>query len=73
MLVSLTGIAGHEGRARCGAASSASAAAPPHSRVAREATAHYPALAALAGRIGDPAVRNRGTIGGSLANNDPSA
>ncbi|MGV6811442.1 MAG: FAD binding domain-containing protein [Brevirhabdus sp.] len=33
----------------------------------------YPALAALAGQIGDPAVRNRGTIGGSLANNDPSA
>lgn len=33
----------------------------------------YPALAALAANIGDPAVRNRGTIGGSLANNDPSA
>ncbi len=33
----------------------------------------YPALAALAAQIGDPAVRNRGTIGGSLANNDPSA
>lgn len=33
----------------------------------------YPALASLAARIGDPAVRNRGTIGGSLANNDPSA
>jgi carbon-monoxide dehydrogenase medium subunit len=32
-----------------------------------------PALAALAGEIGDPQVRNRGTIGGSLANNDPSA
>jgi carbon-monoxide dehydrogenase medium subunit len=32
-----------------------------------------PALAELAGLIGDPAVRNRGTIGGSLANNDPSA
>lgn len=32
-----------------------------------------PALADLAGRIGDPQVRNRGTIGGSLANNDPSA
>ena len=33
----------------------------------------YPGLAALAGQIGDPAVRNRGTIGGSLANNDPAA
>jgi carbon-monoxide dehydrogenase medium subunit len=32
-----------------------------------------PALAALADGIGDPAVRNRGTIGGSVANNDPSA
>ncbi len=32
-----------------------------------------PGLADLAGRIGDPQVRNRGTIGGSLANNDPSA
>ena len=32
-----------------------------------------PALAMLAAGIGDPAVRNRGTIGGSLANNDPSA
>ncbi|NQV56209.1 MAG: xanthine dehydrogenase family protein subunit M [Rhodospirillales bacterium] len=32
-----------------------------------------PALAELAGTIGDPMVRNRGTIGGSLANNDPAA
>jgi carbon-monoxide dehydrogenase medium subunit len=32
-----------------------------------------PGLAALAGMIGDNQVRNRGTIGGSLANNDPSA
>jgi carbon-monoxide dehydrogenase medium subunit len=32
-----------------------------------------PALAALAGSIGDPAVRHRGTLGGSLANNDPAA
>lgn len=44
-----------------------------HSVVAKEAQAHYPALAGLAARIGDPAVRNRGTIGGSVANNDPSA
>ena len=36
-------------------------------------TKTLPALAALAGSIGDPAVRNRGTIGGSLANNDPAA
>jgi len=32
-----------------------------------------PSLAALAEGIGDPQVRNRGTIGGSIANNDPSA
>ena len=32
-----------------------------------------PALAAMAGMIGDPAVRNRGTIGGSISNNDPAA
>ena len=32
-----------------------------------------PALAEMAGLIGDPAVRNRGTIGGSIANNDPAA
>ena len=44
----------------------------PHGVVAAEAAA-YPALASLAGRIGDPAVRSRGTVGGSLANNDPSA
>ncbi|WP_353472181.1 FAD binding domain-containing protein [Salipiger sp. H15] len=44
-----------------------------HGTVAREAAASYPALSALAGNIGDPAVRNRGTVGGSLANNDPAA
>ena len=32
-----------------------------------------PALAMLAQGIGDPQVRNRGTIGGSVANNDPAA
>lgn len=44
-----------------------------HAQVMRDAAEHYPALASLAARIGDPAVRNRGTIGGSIANNDPSA
>jgi aerobic carbon-monoxide dehydrogenase medium subunit len=38
-----------------------------------EVKAAIPALAELAGHIGDPAVRNRGTIGGSVANNDPAA
>ncbi|MEX2036526.1 MAG: xanthine dehydrogenase family protein subunit M [Xanthobacteraceae bacterium] len=32
-----------------------------------------PVLAEVAGMIGDPAVRHRGTLGGSLANNDPNA
>ena len=32
-----------------------------------------PALSALAGLIGDPAVRHMGTLGGSIANNDPAA
>lgn len=46
-----------------------------HAEVANSAVvkAAIPALAALAEGIGDPAVRNRGTIGGSLANNDPAA
>ena len=44
-----------------------------HAQVAAETAQSFPALASLAGRIGDPAVRNRGTIGGSLANNDPAA
>ena len=35
--------------------------------------ASIPALADLAGKIGDPQVRNSGTIGGSVANNDPAA
>ena len=35
--------------------------------------AAIPALASLAGIIGDPHVRNMGTIGGSVANNDPAA
>lgn len=35
--------------------------------------ATIPALAALAGGIGDPQVRNRGTLGGSVANADPAA
>ncbi len=32
-----------------------------------------PALADVPGSVGDPQVRNRGTIGGSIANNDPNA
>ena len=38
-----------------------------------EVAGAIPALAALAGAIGDPQVRNRGTLGGSVAHNDPAA
>lgn len=46
-----------------------------HAEVAANAdvAAAIPALAKLADGIGDPQVRHCGTIGGSLANNDPSA
>ncbi len=71
-LVSLTGIPEMQGVCVDDAGRVCIGGATSHATVAREAAA-YPALAALAGRIGDPAVRNRGTIGGSLANNDPSA
>jgi carbon-monoxide dehydrogenase medium subunit len=47
----------------------------PHVEVATSPVVreNIPALAHLAGLIGDPAVRHRGTIGGSIANNDPNA
>ena len=46
-----------------------------HADVARskDVQSVIPALAHLASLIGDPAVRNRGTIGGSIANHDPAA
>jgi carbon-monoxide dehydrogenase medium subunit len=72
VIVSLTGIA--EMKGVCMAADGLSiGAATPHATVATEARKSFPGLADLAGGIGDPAVRNRGTIGGSLANNDPAA
>jgi len=50
-------------------------ATTPHADVAGSShvAGAIPALADLAGMIGDPHVRNRGTIGGSIANNDPAA
>ena len=47
----------------------------PHATVAssREIAKAIPALSNLVGTIGDPHVRNRGTIGGSIAQNDPAA
>jgi carbon-monoxide dehydrogenase medium subunit len=71
-LVSLTGIAEMKGVCKSDGGLHVGAATP-HAVVAAEALAHYAALAALAGGIGDPAVRNRGTVGGSIANNDPAA
>jgi carbon-monoxide dehydrogenase medium subunit len=50
-------------------------AATPHADVAASPKVQraIPALAHLAGQIGDPAVRHKGTLGGSIANNDPAA
>ena len=74
LLVDLAGIAGlaeideDGGQLRIGAMAT-------HRAVAESAVVGraIPALGRLAGGIGDPAVRERGTIGGSVANNDPAA
>ena len=71
-LVSLTGIAEMKGVCQEDGVLSVGGGTN-HATVAAEAGASYPGLAGLASHIGDPAVRNRGTIGGSLANNDPAA
>jgi len=72
VLVSLHGIAEMKGVCKNDAGHLCIGGGTTHATVAAQAGA-YPALASLAARIGDPAVRNRGTIGGSVANNDPSA
>jgi carbon-monoxide dehydrogenase medium subunit len=71
-LVSLTGIGEMQGICTGDDGALCIGGATSHAAVAAGGGA-YPAVAALAAQIGDPAVRNRGTIGGSLANNDPSA
>lgn len=71
-LVSLSGISEMKGVCQNDDGSLTIGGATTHATVASQAGA-YPALAALAAGIGDPAVRNRGTIGGSVANNDPAA
>jgi carbon-monoxide dehydrogenase medium subunit len=60
---------------RIGGAAVTVGALTPHYLVATSADVaqKIPALASLAGMIGDPAVRHRGTIGGSIANDDPAA
>ncbi len=73
VLVDLKKITGLSGVSREGD-SIVIGAMTPHAEVATSSTtAAIKGLAHLAGLIGDPAVRYRGTIGGSLANNDPAA
>jgi aerobic carbon-monoxide dehydrogenase medium subunit len=73
-LIDLSGLSGLSG-AEASATNLTIGATTTHDSVARSEAVRkaIPALAALAAKIGDPQVRNRGTIGGSLANNDPAA
>ena len=74
LLVDLARIPGLSGVTRTADGVSIGAMTP-HAAVATSDLVQeiIPALADLAGLIGDPAVRNRGTLGGSIANNDPTA
>ena len=69
-VIDLAGIEGLKGIATCDDALSVGALTP-HAEVAGNNA--LPALAALAEGIGDPHVRRRGTVGGSIANSDPAA
>lgn len=73
-LVSLSAISGLFGISQDGNALRIGAMTT-HATIAADALVQrsIPGLAHLASLIGDPQVRHRGTIGGSLANNDPSA
>ena len=73
-VIDLSGIAALRGIARKDGAL-AIGAMTTHAAVAEsgEVKSAIPGLARLAGGIGDPQVRHRGTIGGSVANNDPAA
>ena len=73
-LVDLSGLAELKGIKKDGSALVIGALVT-HAAVAASAAVKQaiPALAALAEGIGDRQVRNRGTLGGSLANNDPAA
>jgi carbon-monoxide dehydrogenase medium subunit len=73
-LVDLSGIAEMKGIKREGNAIIIGALTK-HAEVANsaEVKAAIPALAYMASHIGDNQVRNRGTIGGSVSNNDPAA
>jgi len=67
-LPELRGIQQADGKLLVGAMTAHAAVAS-----STEVKGAIPALAYLAGQIGDPMVRNCGTLGGSLANNDPAA
>ena len=73
-LIDLSGVADLAG-IKAGAQSITIGAMTRHADVGASADVRrlIPALAELAGGIGDPHVRNRGTLGGSVANNDPAA
>ncbi len=73
-VVSLAGVAGLDGITDDGDSVTVGAMCT-HAQVAGSATVQgrIPALAAMADGIGDAQVRNAGTIGGSLAHNDPAA
>ena len=73
-LIDLGGIGGLVGIKVSGSVVTIGAATK-HNDVATSADVEkaIPALAHLASHIGDPAVRHMGTLGGSIANNDPAA
>ncbi|MEJ6398625.1 FAD binding domain-containing protein [Yoonia sp. 208BN28-4] len=72
-LVSLTDIPELKGVCQADDGAVCIGAGTTHAAVKAECASLYPALSELASHVGCPAVRNRGTIGGSVANNDPSA
>ena len=67
-IAELKGIGVKDGRIRIGALTT-------HAELAasKELRQHCPALAEAASHVGDPAVRNRGTIGGNVAHADPAS
>jgi len=73
-VIDLRGIAELRGIRKDGGAISIGALTT-HAEVAasKDVLQAVPALASLAASIGDPMVRNMGTLGGSIANNDPAA
>jgi len=73
-MIDLGGVAGLKGISVDGS-SVGIGAMTTHAEVAasNDVRQAIPALAEMAGKIGDPHIRNRGTLGGSIANSDPAA